>query len=200
VTPRTWANVFDVPRVTLVDNYRKNIVGEGTKASRGSLLGPGRDRARREDGRPDDAPIARPEGAVVRRYAGEYPRERIGRAVEIEDDDQTSGRRRDHPAGPSKKQGKGLTERPSQPHRGETSSFETRVLTSQPPGHHTVRDRAASLHGYHEAGRPASPARRSLGSARHGRPPRAGAASGGCLMRHHRGRVVGAESRAQPSR
>src|SRR5580698_11113344 len=84
------ANVFDVPRVTLVDDDPKDIVGEGTKTLGGSLLGPGRDRARREDGRPDDdAPIARPEDAVVRRHAGEWPRERIGRAVEIGDDDQT---------------------------------------------------------------------------------------------------------------
>src|SRR5580698_584462 len=84
------ANVFDVPRVTLVDDDPKDIVGEGTKTLGGSLLGPGRDLARREDGRPDDdAPIARPEDEVVRRHAGECPRERIGRAVEIGDDDQT---------------------------------------------------------------------------------------------------------------
>src|SRR5450631_1104206 len=46
----------------------------------------------RSDEAPDDSvsqPIARPEDAVVRRHAGECPRERIGRAVEIGDDDQT---------------------------------------------------------------------------------------------------------------
>jgi len=64
VTPRTWANVFDVPRLTLVDDDLKNIVVKELKP-RGAQLGPGRDRARREDGRPDDdAPIGRPEDAV----------------------------------------------------------------------------------------------------------------------------------------